>query len=347
MTRIEWTRNSDGTSGKTWNPIVGCSIVSPGCTNCYAMTMAARLEVMSRTQFPQYAGTTKRVNGNAVWTGKVARAPEATLLKPLSVKKPTTWFVNSMGDLFHEDTPRDWQEAVFAVMALTPHHTYQVLTKRSGLMMDFINHADEDDTRDAMATEAARLTGSATAAADVIGAGWPLKNVWIGVSAERQQEANARILDLLATRVAVRFVSAEPLLGPIDFGALPIKGGSRTQIKNALTGERNLSADHLCGLERLDWVIVGGESGPSARPMHPDWARSIRDQCAAASVPFFFKQWGEWAPYDSGAIDSAKLATPKSLDTPMQRFGKSRAGRLLDGRLHDAMPVAALREVVP
>lgn len=360
MTKIEWTE-------ATWNPIVGCSIVSPGCTNCYAMRMAARLEAMSKTQFPHYQGTTKASKAGAVWTGKVAMARDATLAAPLRRKKPTMYFVNSMGDLFHEDVPDAWIDRVFAVMALCPQHTFQVLTKRAARMRRYFDDAGEVSRQYFVATAAARMVEDGDTTLDVISAGrWPLPNVWLGVSAERQQEADARIPDLLATPAAVRFVSAEPLLGPIDF--------SREWLRDKLGGAYPfpMLAQHerTTRLDLLDWIIVGGESGPDARPMHPDWARAIRDQCSAADVAFFFKQWGEWReavsphPVDDGSpvasfdVDPSRqvvLGTSgrssltwyadQPRDIIMQRIGKARAGRLLDGRLHDAMPATQRSEV--
>lgn len=307
------TSKIEGTTD-TWNPIVGCSILSPGCTNCYAMAMAARIEAMNaeareteqrtgkkRTIASQYDGTTKKVNGNAVWTGKLALA-DNVLLKPFKVKKPTTWFVNSMGDLFHEDVPDEWIDKVFAVMALNPQHTFQVLTKRAKRMRQWFAGDRADTVGLAMLTIVDRIPHGHRRVP------WPLANVWLGTSTEAQRRYDERKDDLRDTPAAVHFFSMEPLLGSII-------------------------ADYLG-----DWVIVGGESGPAARPMHPDWARSLRDQCVAANVPFFFKQWGEWGPYDRSRTDGATLATPFSLDTPMGRYGKKLAGRELDGQVHDAMP---------
>lgn len=344
MSNIEWTE-------ATWNPIVGCSIVSPGCTNCYAMRMAARLEAVAEAGIARrtdphhggktfdaptahYIGTTRRVNGNAVWTGKVALAPEHVLTAPLRRRKPTVYFVNSMGDLFHEDVPDEWIDRVFAVMALSPQHTFQVLTKRSARMREYINEPHRESTADEAADNLiANNFGTAPPSqrprSPFFGGvnNWPLPNVWLGVSAERQQEADARIPDLLATPAAVRFVSAEPLLGPVDFTRIAYGPG----VINALNGYfhggggRSEPEQH-----RLDWIIVGGESGPGARPMHPDWARSIRDQCVTSGVPFFFKQWGEWAPVD--CIDGERREWRIELGQRFVRVGKSRAGRLLDGR---------------
>jgi len=219
----------------------------------------------------------------------VALAPERILLEPLRRRKPTTYFVNSMGDPFHESVPDSWIDRVFAVMALTPHHTHQVLTKRSARMRAYVavRHS-----RNEVELAAEHIRPATTGPfAPKLSFAWPLPNVWLGVSAERQQEADTRIPDLLATPAAVRFVSAEPLLGPIDFNRLdvPVYG-----YLNSL--DDGYFTDGRPPRRRLDWIIVGGESGPDARPMHPDWARSIRDQCVSAGVPFFFKQWGSWRP---------------------------------------------------
>ena len=231
MSKIEWTRNDDGTEGKTWNPLAGCSIVSPGCTNCYAMRMAARIERMQPAS--HYKGLTKQVNGNPVWTGKIARAPEHIFYAPLKWRKPTRVFVNSMSDLFHEDVRDEWIDRIFAIMALSPRHTFQILTKRLKRMQKY--------------------SGRRAA----------LDNVWLGVSVENQQAADERIPLLLDTYAATRFISAEPLLGPLALEAL---------------------------LPGIDWVVVGGESGPGKRPVNLDWMRDIRDQCKAAGVPLFVKQ---------------------------------------------------------
>jgi protein gp37 len=165
-TSIEWTE-------ATWNPIVGCTIATPGCTNCYAMRMAARIEAMGTA--PHYDGMTKRVHRKAVWTGKLARAPDAVITAPLRRRRPTTYFVNSMGDLFHDDCPDEWIHQVFAVMAEGRQHTFQVLTKRAKRMHDYLS------------THRAK----------------PLRNVWIGVSTERQKEADERIPLLLDAPAAV------------------------------------------------------------------------------------------------------------------------------------------------
>lgn len=378
MTKIEWT-------DATWNPMVGCSIVSPGCTNCYAMKMAGRIEAMNRAHeqagreskiIPHYDGLTKPSKAGPVWTGKVALAGERALLEPLRRKTPTMYFVNSMSDLFHENVPDEWIDRIIAVMALARHHTFQVLTKRATRMRSYFESVTLARMASAMTLIPGHL-GPRSIAFDL-----PLPNVWLGVSAERQQEADERVPDLLNTPAAVRFVSAEPLLGPIDFTRLellPDKPATSAKGKrymragvhlNSLRGrycesgveyvgdwDVNLPAPpHDATQRKLDWVIVGGESGPGARPMHPDWARSIRDQCAAAGTAFFFKQWGAWL-WSNDDQNYAAAEEWRRLHFPKARaechssghtallVGKARAGRLLDGCTHDAMPTTTQREM--
>jgi len=323
-THIEWTE-------ATWNPITGCSLASPGCTNCYAMQLAGtRL-----AHIPSRAGLTQPSKAGPVWTGEV-RFNEEWLDQPLRWTKPRMIFVCAHGDLFHESVPDDWIDRIFAVMALCPQHTFQVLTKRSARMRHYFGRPDRECE---VAAEAysldERVEGGALQ--------WPLPNVWLGVSVEDQQRADERIPDLLATPAAIRWISAEPLLGPVDLCRVR---GNLAPIAGYIPLE---STDHKP--VGLDWVVVGGESGPGARPMHPDWARSLRDQCAAAGVPFFFKQWGEWFPY--GEIDGG--GHPNSADRGENpglwhvwqddnfggfsvKIGKKRAGRMLDGVEHNGMP---------
>ncbi|ETR75052.1 hypothetical protein X566_19945 [Afipia sp. P52-10] len=360
---IEWT-------DATWNIVTGCSVVSPGCTNCYAMRLAGtRLR-----NHPSRAGLTTDTKAGPVWTGDV-RFNHAWLAQPLTWSKPRRIFVCAHGDLFHENVPDDWIDKVFAVMALAPQHTFQVLTKRASRMRDYLS-GDwaararfwvENLTLPTLSERAAatqdrlrRYTAPSSPA--------PLENVWLGVSAERQQEADERIPRLLATPAAVRFLSAEPLLGPIDLTALNLGGvfSPFDALSNGTTYSRlpkGLRFYHSSGHPTLDWVIVGGENGP--RPMHPSWVRRLRDQCAQAGRPFFFKQWGSWAPecYTSGihpdacyddtgaprfpgatiGIDGARYATADDAPAPhafMRNAGKKYAGRLLDGAEHNAMPEA-------
>lgn len=231
------------------------------------------------------------------------RADEATLDQPLRWKRPKRIFVCAHGDLFHEAVPDAWIDRVFAVMALCPQHTFQVLTKRPERMRAYLTAIANDPDRETQAALAVADLGrplpETLAAAERIGNG-PLPNVWLGVSVEDHAAAAVRVPILLNTPATKRFVSAEPLRGPVDLTRMSrqISEGEH-ETRNALSGHWQVAdGDHFrCGTSsKLDWVIVGGESGKGARPVHPDWARSLRDQCAAAGVPFFFKQWGEWAP---------------------------------------------------
>jgi protein gp37 len=359
--KIQWT-------DATWNPLAGCSIVSPGCTNCYAMAMAARIERMGGAD--HYVGLTEMVKGKPVWTGKVALASEKTLLAPLRWKKPRKIFVNSMSDLFHEKVDQLDIASIYGVMIAAHHlhgHIFQWLTKRSARARDVLNREEFWDTANSFAENHIfervdpnnRRRDDARATCDDYDASNPPPGIWAGVTAEDQPRADERIPDLLATPAAVRFVSCEPMLGKIALHNLPF---SQSQAHvNALSGETiSCHGDYDNEGPRLDWVIVGGESGPGARPMHPDWARSLRDQCAAAGTPFFFKQWGEWAyVYDRDADDPDWRKPPKAEDNNerylnlagghgfhgervhfVRKVGKHRAGRLLDGVEHNDFPEA-------
>lgn len=348
-TSIEWTRGADGSPGATWNPITGCSVVSPGCTNCYAMRLAGtRLR-----QHPSRAGLTQDTKAGPVWTGEV-RFNEGWLDQPLRWARPRMIFVCAHGDLFHESVPDAWIDKVFAIMAAAHWHTFQVLTKRADRMARYLcddgavaaeRWVQESHALAPLHPPLARV-GWSWAGEDMP---WPLPNVWLGVSAEDQRRADERIPHLLATPAAVRWVSAEPLLGPIAFsGERPTEGW------NWLTGDAfevdpsPPSATQWSGNtgRRLDWIVAGGESGPGARPMHPDWARSLRDQCAAAGVAFHFKQHGEWIgvpdlrrlPGGQGPGFGAFDHCAYDRDAEAVRVGKAGAGRLLDGIEHNGMP---------
>ncbi len=288
---IEWT-------DATWNPIVGCSVVSPGCAHCYAMRFAgARL-----AHLPLYDGLTQASKAGPVWTGAL-RMNEKALDTPLRWKKPRRIFVNSMGDLFHEDVPDEWIDRVFAVMRFAPQHIFQVLTKRALRMRAYI-----ESYPSRMRAAGLPVTEEPFC--------WPLENVWIGVSAEDQTRWDERVPHLLAAPAAVRFVSAEPLLDRIE--------------------------PNMCDLMCIDWLIVGGESGRGARPMHPDWARNLRESCAVTGTAFFFKQWGEWAPIEPPQSDDDFGPGARLIDGQwMRRDGKKAAGRVLDDREHNAFPVTA------
>ena len=292
-TRIEWTE-------ATWNPVTGCSKVSQGCKHCYAERDWARLSADPKTAYFGRAFTDVRFH------------PER-LDQPFRWIKPRRIFVNSMADLFHEDVPDEFIDRVFAAMARSRWHTYQVLTKRAARMMAYLGAPD----RKGRILAASMGLGWA----GMMDMPWPLPHVWLGVSVEDQATADARIPLLLQTPAAVRWISAEPLLGPIDLDSSAVDG------LHALgCGHRNCE----CRNRGLDWVVAGGESGPLARQMHPAWVRYLRDECAAAGVPFLFKQWGEWLPSNQN----------QDRDNWCQRAGKKAAGRHLDGKLHDEYPSA-------
>jgi protein gp37 len=280
-TTIEWTRGDDGRKGASWNPITGCTKVSPGCAHCYAETFAERWRGLPGHPYEQ--GFDLRI-----W-------PER-LEMPLRWRSPLRIFVNSMSDLFHEDVPDTFIQRVFEVMERASWHTFQLLTKRHK-----------------------RLVGLAPRLS------WP-ENVWMGVSIENHRFVH-RADYLRCVPAAVRFISAEPLLGSLED----------------------------LRLDGIDWLIVGGESGPRARPMHPTWARRLRDQCREASVAFFFKQWGAHVPEEQ--VTGAARGTVAMVDVRgrrlhavhpaaapgpewarLRRVGKGAAGRMLDGREWSEMP---------
>ena len=241
---IEWTET-------TWNPVRGCSRISPGCEHCYAESMAHRFSGPGRP----YEGLTRNRGNGPRWTGRL-RLVEDAVDEPRRWRRPRIVFVNSMSDLFHDRVPLEFIQGVFATMEACPQHTFQVLTKRADRLVEIAEHLH-----------------------------WP-ENVWMGVSVENE-DYRWRIDRLREVPAHVRFLSLEPLLGPLS--ALDLSG--------------------------MHWVIVGGESGHGARPMRKSWVRDIRRQCRKEGVPFFFKQWGG--------------------------VRKEEAGRELDGRTYDEMPLAA------
>lgn len=359
--KIEWT-------DATWPIVQGCDPVSQGCVRCYAVPLLHRLahNPNQTISAPLHGLVEKHVNaaGETIlrFTGKLALR-EDRLGWPLGWKKPRMIFVPSHGDIFHKDVPNEFLDKIFAVMALCPQHTFQILTKRPERMRSYLtrmeNFGDEYET----VMESHAFVSVLCEASDlVIGDHlfpWPLPNVWLGTSCEDQATADERIPHLLQTPAAIRFVSCEPLLGPIHLGYLgwPQGDGNARTGHNALIGARYENGNLVERLPRLDWIIVGGESGPGARPMHPDWARSLRDQCAAVDVKYFFKQWGAFAPTrtisngwfeDNESVfnksaKAAALVLPGPIpntSTLFERIGKKAAGRLLDGREHNEYPEA-------
>ncbi|MGV8847775.1 DUF5131 family protein [Tessaracoccus sp.] len=312
-TGIAWT-------DATWNPMSGCVLVSPGCQNCYAQGVAER-----------FRGTTAYPNGF-----DLTLRPHV-LDQPLRWQRPRMIFVNSMSDLFFDQVDTAYIAKVFAVMSLADRHTFQVLTKRPGRMRSLLNSTDfitqVTQERNTLA-QTRKITDGPTPMA------WPLPNVWLGTSVENQEWADVRIPVLMGTPAVVRFLSCEPLLGPVDL--------------TAWTNPLSYLLD--AGGRGLDWVIVGGESGPNARPMHSDWVRDIRDRCKRGKVPFFFKQWGAWGPGERGGDPRYKGAVKGgfwSYDGAWAAFtidgvyhspdwvlkvGPKAAGAVLDDRTWDEFP---------
>ena len=271
-TRIEWC-------DATWNPVRGCSPVSEGCRHCYAMGVAARF---SAPGMP-YAGLARRVNGHPAWTGEVRLVPEALDL-PLRWRKPRRIFVNSMSDLFHEKLRDAEIAAVFAVMAIATQHTFIVLTKRAARMREWVGTTDN---REHEVGEIVRL-GTSGAESGLLE--WPLPNVVLGVSVENQATADARIPELLATPAACRAVSYEPALVPVDFQAWLGRAATLCAACGLKFGHGTMIGGTGC--RGLDWIVVGGESGPRARPCDLAWIRSTVRQCREAGIACFVKQLG-------------------------------------------------------
>jgi protein gp37 len=320
-TGIEWT-------DATWNPVTGCTEVSPGCQHCYARTFAERW---------------RGIPGHHFEHGFDVQLRPDRLRLPLSWRRPRRVFVNSMSDLFHKDVPDDYIAAVFAVMALAERHTFQVLTKRHDRMRSLLSSRSFGHLVATVGRE--HLIGCQRdwlRVGAMLG-GEPLPNVWLGVSVEDQRWADIRIPALLETPAAVRFLSCEPLLGPVDLSPWVgpwLAGRVYASTEEFLTALANVPAGHT-----PDWVIVGGESGQHARPTDPAWVRSLRDQCTTVGVPFFFKQWGEWTPagFGIGAFAAPERLIGEPLDDLghrqiVRRVGKKAAGRELDGRTWDELP---------
>lgn len=330
-TKIEWAM-------KSWNPMTGCTKISPGCKNCYACRMSKRL--VGRAGYP------------ADDPFRVTLHPDR-LEQPLHWKNPRRVFVASMGDLFHEDVPFEFILGVFSIIERCPQHTFIILTKRPEGAREFFDEVAIDNS-------------------DVGLSGWNILldclNIYLGVTAENQEQADKRIPILLTIPAAVRFVSVEPMLEGIDL--LKMQPNHYTLI-NSLEGcetaFRGMSMEPSSDYtgKKLDWVICGGESGSGARPMHPDWARSLRDQCVEAGISYFFKQWGEyqeiyrfnsflhWVNKASTHVDrnciclgskgtvcrtGKDFAAHQFPVVVMRKVGKKAAGRELDGQTWSEFP---------
>lgn len=280
-TKIEW-------ADETINPALGCMKTSPGCANCYALRVASRMQ-HNPLVAESYAGLVDPITGE--WTGKVNLFPER-MEKALHWKRTRRIFVGSMTDLFHPAVPDEFLDKVFAYMALAQQHTFIVLTKRAERMREYVASGNGTCIRIGIRQEIERMGFP-----DIGTVGKALPNLWLGVTVEDRSHIH-RIWHLLNTPAAKRIVSVEPMLGEVDMTSVVFPRAYGTGILNSLTGEMHghVPDSPLGKTEALDWVICGGETGPNARPMHPEWARSLRDQCAAAGVPFFFKQMAQKAP---------------------------------------------------
>ncbi|MHC1788584.1 phage Gp37/Gp68 family protein [Solidesulfovibrio sp.] len=362
----------------TINPCYGCSPVSPACANCYAAKMAARM-AHNPAVCQYFEGLTDK---NNKWTGRINLFPQK-MEQALRWKRPRRIFVGSMTDIFHEAVPDSFLDQIFTDMALAQHHTFILLTKRPERMRHYIQgvHDEPVDTeRDMALFDPWRATGG-----ELYGQRpWPLPNVILMTTVEDQPRADGRMPHLmaLASMGWLTGVSVEPMLGQVDLNRIHESGESEHGMhweswESCLTGRRfDIWADRESeGYPRLSWVICGGESGPGARPMHPDWVRGLRDQCKAAGTPFLFKQWGEWgtnwtdmrgdvpvfkqfssfehycAKAPTWMYKGDKLICPdghvptsgcrEGKSFPMaiiSRVGNKRAGRLLDGRDHNEFP---------
>jgi protein gp37 len=305
---IEWTDAS-------WNVIGGCTEASEGCDHCYARRGAYRMQFNPNAP-RRYEGTVRRYQGKYLWTYRINLDWEALEdPAPLRWTKPRRIFVCSMSDLFHPEVPENFIWRVVEIAWKAQQHTFMILTKRPTRMMDVLTRSCwwNNDTPE---------------------------NIWLGVTAENQKRADERVPPLLETPAARHFVSIEPMLGPVDLRHVQTQ---EVEI-DALTGDHGVHRP-LSGRSdrKLDWVIVGGESGREARPMHPDWARSVRNQCDAAGIPFFFKQWGEWRAADNPEQVVTWLQNGAAMrqvgSAPcLYRVGKKTAGRELDGRTWDEWP---------
>ena len=366
----------------SWNPTAGCSAVSPGCDNCWAMRVAAQLARMSGATGARYRGLTRMERAGPAWTGEV-RVRDDLLTWPLFRRQPRRIAVSLMSDLFHEVLTTATIDRVHAVIAVAHWHTFLVLTKRSQRMREYYGDpqtprriAEEIDkfapqifASGGSQTSPPRRTAVPPIPTSTRGTGrgrrlsttrhwtvgfsrvryetrgttparirpvglepWPLSNLWPGVSVEDQSRIE-RIGDLLEMPAARRWVCFEPLLDRVMPEAVPTGEGYFDALAGrhyAIDGRGRIVATQGPAWRPLDWVVASGEIGFGARPTQPDWLRALRDQCIVAGVPFFFRQWGEWAPA-SGEVPAQ----------PLVRVGKRAAGRLLDGRSWDEMPVAA------
>lgn len=327
-TTIEWTRGPNGEQGYTFNPWEGCQKVSPGCDNCYAETRNARFA--GGTSINWGPGAPRRRTSASNWRLPIRWNKEAA-----AAGERRRVFCASLADVFDSEVDPKWRADLFSLIELTPNLDWLLLTKRIGNAPDMLT--------------AWQWRRKAVNPKSV----WPLPNVWIGATIVDQTEATRDIPKLIHAPAAKRFLSMEPLLGPVDLSSVWVPNGIL----------RNM----VPAIKKIDWVIVGGESGLNARSMHPQWVIDLRDQCLAVGTPFFFKQWGEWVPRSScyhtfedgrscSDMDPVSVMWPcirltetghngrdlahasQGDDAYMQRLGKKAAGRLLNGREWNGSP---------
>lgn len=334
---IEWTNH-------TFNPWRGCTAISAACDHCYAKVLVeGRLQQDFNVRTRAAASTWKQP---LAWDRKAAKEGRRARV-----------FCASLADVFDAEVNDDWRDDLFALIAVTPHLDWLLLTKRPKVGRDYLNRryglpavwldAVAGLTRSGIIPPSMSACAQALEVCSRLSPSTPLPNVWLGVTVEDQKLADLRIPLLLETPAAVRFLSMEPLLGSVDLRdwTYPTSTGRALRAPEPFSIKRSHPVSDV--RPGLDWVITGGESGPGARPAHPDWFRDVRDQCAAAGVPFLFKQWGEWAP---GGDFPDRIPSGKRHDfgddtldddRSVWRVGKKAAGRLLDGLLHDGYPVGA------
>lgn len=333
---------------KSWNPITGCTPCSPACANCYA-------EALHTQRHKALLAGKKMASCYSTPFAMVRFHPER-LTDPLHWKKPQMIFVGNMGDLFHDAVVSfAFLDRIFATMARCPQHTFMLLTKRPELVHEYLTFNNRFENV-WMCARPNRIAHT-----------WPLPNVWLGTTIWDQASADRAVPILLDTPAAKRFVSVEPMLGPVDLTAINMENEgyySGLYINSLITSTGNYGETYgqVPDWYGLDWVICGGETGANARPMHPDWPRSLRDQCTSAGVPFFFKQWGEWeiASYENGHKNpymefngaswvhndglvngpSSKREDGREDTNPyaMVRVGTRKAGRVLDGQEWSEVP---------
>lgn len=306
-TKIEWAHH-------TFNPWTGCTKVGPGCDHCYAEGWAKRSGIVQWG-----AGAERRRTSEANWKQPLRWNAEAARL---GIRYRV--FCASLADVFDNEVPAEWRADLFDMIARTPNLDWLLVTKRIGNV--------ERMVMDALRTMFIRTNQEPPT--------WPWANVWLGITVVNQAEADRDIPKMLKLPAAVRFLSMEPLLGPVDLTDIcPNRGQMSEDHFSAIFDPDDDTEEDGTPFFYIDWVIVGGESGHGARPMHPQWARDIRDQCAIARVPFLFKQWGEWAPQEIPCVGDRKVPSEIMGGELICRLGKKAAGRLLDGREHNGFPV--------